>query len=329
MNTILINEEIVKGLAALIKKNSHLLDKQDQASLKMLMNSYNIAAKNQEKTLYNGLFTCINIEFFNYLGKSQAYFLGIMASDGHILKDYSGVSISQSGAEGLRTIKAIKKLIGYRGKIISQLPKKGNEVHSLHIRSKTIVDFLLSHGIGSQKTYTLEFPDLPETLVPYFLRGYIDGDGCLGYYQNNKTHRYFHLSFVGTESFTKRALEYLPFEGIISKINRCRNLYEVRFTGIKAFQVYDFVYKKTNDLNLISPKQRIYANLKPRFINQNQAERFESELRILHKERIPVTKIADLLGIKWKNVYKCFKRLGLQTYAEQDETNIFSRSKIR
>ena len=81
------------------------------------------------------------------------------------------------------------------------------------------METLNSYGCTPRKSLTLKFPSLnifkDESLVWDFIRGYIDGDGCISY--ATKDHSKMLLSLLGTEDFlnsiqdvfsTKYTLEY-------------------------------------------------------------------------------------------------------------------------
>lgn len=38
---------------------------------------------------------------------------------------------------------------------------------------------LIKHGCGPNKSYEIKLPNLEEDLMPHFIRGYFDGDGCI------------------------------------------------------------------------------------------------------------------------------------------------------
>jgi hypothetical protein len=45
--------------------------------------------------------------------------------------------------------------------------------------SKKMVNDLANLGVTPNKTFTLQYPTINETLEKHFLRGYFDGDGCI------------------------------------------------------------------------------------------------------------------------------------------------------
>jgi hypothetical protein len=193
----------------------------------------------------------INEEFFKEISYKQAYYLGLIASDGCITGDKI-VSLSQSNKNGLALLLQIKNMLDWNGNIY-----KCNNSYTMYYMSKVAVNFLNSYGICKRKTYNIKYPDnLPIELFPYLIRGYFDGDGCLGYYNNGKGLYTFVMTFVGTEEFIKRLNEVSPIKGKLAKIKRAKNLYEYRLYADKALALYKFLYVDTfNNVPIISAKQ--------------------------------------------------------------------------
>lgn len=52
--------------------------------------------------------------------------------------------------------------------------------YTLMLNRKIIKEDLVNlHGIGSAKSLSLEFPNVPNCYLSHFMRGYFDGDGCI------------------------------------------------------------------------------------------------------------------------------------------------------
>lgn len=56
---------------------------------------------------------------------------------------------------------------------------KGEPRYKLSIYSKKICEDLVKQGAPKNKHAAINFPNLPIELVPHFIRGYFDGDGCI------------------------------------------------------------------------------------------------------------------------------------------------------
>lgn len=126
-------------------------------------------APNSKYNYDNNLFKKINCE-------EKAYILGLIASDGHIDKSLSRISIAlhKQDEEILRRV---------RDYICKEIPigicKNKMRVFKIHSRemAKDIARWLKIHG--GKKSHTVQFPDIDESLMRHFIRGYFDGDGSI------------------------------------------------------------------------------------------------------------------------------------------------------
>ena len=78
----------------------------------------------------------------------------------------------------------------------------------LTINSKHISDVLNNFGVIPNKSLHLSFPDwLDESLYSHFLRGYMDGDGCLCI-----TDKTYYIGFTSTEDFINEAIKFFNWK---------------------------------------------------------------------------------------------------------------------
>ena len=127
-----------------------------------------------------------NEAFFSSIeNEEQAYWLGFIAADGYISSSNNSsnaalvVSLAMKDIEHLyRLQKALQSNHPIKEYIYSKV-----QFARLFIRSKQLTDDLASYGIVAAKTFTFNWPILPEKLLVPFLRGYVDGDG--GFYINS------------------------------------------------------------------------------------------------------------------------------------------------
>lgn len=49
----------------------------------------------------------------------------------------------------------------------------------------------------ANKTFKLNWPDIDEYLQAHFIRGYFDGDGCIGGYSNGYKSKNYKFNIVG------------------------------------------------------------------------------------------------------------------------------------
>lgn len=183
---------------------------------------------------------------------------GLIAADGCIASDRKHWRLSQSGAEGRALMDHVRTLINHRLSLCAQ-PTAGRTAYSVYVPSADMVGALGElYGIGPRKTLTLGGPPLQGIRAANFLRGYLDGDGCVQEYKT-KTCSYLHISAVGTPAFIEWAAAVTPIPGgRVRRLLRCRNLSEIRYSGKTACGFGIWLY---SDLELYqSPKMLRYLD---------------------------------------------------------------------
>lgn len=124
-----------------------------------------------------------NQNFLNELDKEEkAYFLGLMFSDGCVYKnkDWESYSIKIGQVEENKDIiYKINELLESDYPIYTTLT--GSKLfYNLEFKSKQMYEDLNKYGVSSCKSLVCKFPDfIPRELMPHFIRGLFDGDGCV------------------------------------------------------------------------------------------------------------------------------------------------------
>lgn len=158
----------------------------------------------------------IDENFFDEIDTPEkAYVIGLLWSDGCNKTDRGTVTLKLQ-EEDRHILEDIKKLI--RTDRPLYFYKKTNDSHhsmySLEITNKHISDMLDTLGMKSAKSLILEFPEwLDKTLYASFLRGIVDGDGCIF-----KASGAYCVSIVGTKSLCEYIQVFLKSIAINSKI---------------------------------------------------------------------------------------------------------------
>ena len=118
--------------------------------------------------LYKNIFETIDTE-------EKAYWLGFLYADGYVSK-YNQIEVSLA-LEDEEHLGKLKTFINTNTNII----KDDHRARLLFCSQKLATD-LARLGCVNGKSLILTFPtseQLPDELVRHFLRGYVDGDGCL------------------------------------------------------------------------------------------------------------------------------------------------------
>lgn len=122
----------------------------------------------------------------------MTWVLGLFVTDGHLNKSTHSIYFSQKDE---RILKLIAKYM--EADYVLTPFGKTKTTPTLVINSIEIKRDLEQLGITSNKSLTLKFPPVPESFLPSFIRGVIDGDGWVqdrGYVMNITT---------GSEDFAK------------------------------------------------------------------------------------------------------------------------------
>lgn len=188
-----------------------------------------------------------NDAVFSEFTDDSCYWAGFLAADGWISKNVLGVSLGIVDKEHLE--KFILFLNG-NNKIMEACKKSFNKMSefcSVNISSKQIVNDLKNNfNFVNKKSLIYKPPtNLPENMMRHFIRGYIDGDGSIGWHKSNEKPR------ISICSGSKELLEWI-FDNIKKnnknagnpKIKkRESNLYIVEFSGLQTYEILDWLYR--------------------------------------------------------------------------------------
>jgi len=118
----------------------------------------------------------------------QAYLLGFYAADGNINEKRKTLRIHLQKQDS-ELVYLYKDVISQDARIFSIAPKivtgrngqkvNANESFGVDICSTILCNDLVNLGFGYNKSYSeLHLPNIEKHLIPHFIRGYFDGDGC-------------------------------------------------------------------------------------------------------------------------------------------------------
>lgn len=120
----------------------------------------------------------VNENFFKNIDtEEKAYFLGLLLADGCVFycKKYLVTSLALKRQDSY-VIERLRDLISPERPIYL----KKNDMSSLEIHNKSLSQDLMSWGCVPRKTCNgFKYPNIPKHLNNHFIRGYLDGDGCV------------------------------------------------------------------------------------------------------------------------------------------------------
>ena len=157
-----------------------------------------------------------DVHIFNKIDtEEKAYWLGFLYADGCVDSNRNRIFLELKDVDRNHVLK-FKTFLGDTRDdsivktITTKLPSGNVTYHSRYcVSSKTLKEDLIRLGCFPRKSLNLTFPNLSlfdrESLVFDFLRGYVDGDGCL-----YKTRSSVGIEILGTESFLNGITRYSP-----------------------------------------------------------------------------------------------------------------------
>lgn len=122
------------------------------------------------------------------------YLLGAFVTDGNVMQDKSRTNSFKCHicSKDKDWLELIQNFIGNEGKLRQDKPITKNS-YSLWIYNKDIYDWLVSHECIPNKSISVKLPNIPDLYFKDFLRGCMDGDGCISKckYKSSKNGRYY------------------------------------------------------------------------------------------------------------------------------------------
>ena len=146
--------------------------------------------------------------FFSEWSPEMAWVLGLIFSDGHI-------KVTRPGKPGrackldsidIDLLEQVRSLTGVTTGIHKH---KNRSIYSLQVGATTVCEYLEDYGVLQTKTHTMEFPDVPPSCLPHFVRGLWDGDGCI--FSRYRTRNRNRLTYTQNEVTTEYVCGSLMF----------------------------------------------------------------------------------------------------------------------
>ena len=188
----------------------------------------------------------LNSEAFdNLITEDQFYWLGFMFADGNISKEGNRIEMRLSYKD-INHLEKFRKFLNLSTEIRTG-ECDGYKFCHLSVRNKHMWKTLNSYGCTPQKSLTLQFPKIKFTkdTVLHFIRGYVDGDGCLCVYNSNNKIRNS-ISIVGTENFLKSVNKIFNNKGSVrskSSENYKNKAYELVFSDYPSRKLARYLYE--------------------------------------------------------------------------------------
>ena len=213
---------------------------------------------------------------FHKMDKNVAYWLGLLYTDGCIIKNQSR-SIIQLKLKDYELLEQFKDFTQYEGIIETVIEHKDKDFieYQVRINDRDMVDKLIELGCTPRKTYTLTFPNnIPDEFYHYFILGAFDGDGCVF---DKKDHGKIGIDITGCETFLEGMLKELKNKSIIKSNNtlsiahsKSDKIMRIKIDGIlQTEKLYHYFYDDCPDYYLKRKKDKYEMLLKKYNANVN------------------------------------------------------------
>lgn len=201
----------------------------------------------------------LNETFFHDIDtKEKAYFLGVLFADGCNQTSKHTIDIKLQKPDSYLLEMMNKALNSNRP--LGFLTKK-KETHQnmrrLTIKNVTLSRDLEKHGMVDRKSLILEFPNIDTNLHSHFVRGYLDGDGCILIPKGRASLASADLCV--SRAFGAKLLYILETIGISSSLSKPKgqNIHHLKICGRNnALAFLDWVYTDSENLRLDRKYQR-------------------------------------------------------------------------
>lgn len=218
----------------------------------------------------------LNESYFDEIDTpNKAYILGFLYADGYNNRINNSVVLSLS-KEDREILEKISEEVGSNKPLFeSDYVNKndGTERHMLILTmaSKHMCEALEKWGLTQNKTFIITFPDfLKEDLIPHFVRGYFDGDGC-ACSTFDKGRPKFQITLMSSTQFCNGLINYLETQNIHFHINQPFRKSEknkiVRSGSNKELPKFINLIYKDADLYLNRKRNKCYAYLETKQVN--------------------------------------------------------------
>lgn len=187
-----------------------------------------------------------NVERFKVIETEEdAYWLGFLFTDGNVYKNQVTLKLQPCDRH------ILESFCTYLHLPFEIIKEKRNKLLAIQLNCKNIANNLRLQGCTERKTFTLQPPNIAEHLVPAFLKGAIDGDGCISFFNSKQKHcnkLYTYKRLV--VHFCSASLHFIQwvsdncntFAHVYNNIGINKNLYQMQISGKKALTLLQILY---------------------------------------------------------------------------------------
>lgn len=244
---------------------------------------------------------------FTIFTADSCYWAGFLAADGYVLAKRNGIGL-QLAIVDVEHLKEFCQLVGRDTTLCYRMRKKDGKFYksaSVALLSIQIMDDVSKHfNIVPRKSLILESPDLPREMRRHFIRGYFDGDGCVGWNKYNGTVR---LNFCsGSERFLNWIRNTMCEElGDLGQwaIGRRKNsrVRTLDLSGDLAIKVLEWMYFDGGEALCLKRKHNRFLEYRARLIEKRAARADKRQATVdemvgFYVQGLSYREIAERLG---------------------------------
>jgi excisionase family DNA binding protein len=186
----------------------------------------------------------VNENFFSSQNSQMAYVLGLLVTDGYLTRKSDGREIlclkliDRDLLEEVRDMMDSTYGIYFCGKTDA-----GNDIFRIEFDRRQLIEDVKKYGIVKRKTLITVFPILlEEKYYPDFVRGVLDGDGCVHWHKDKRRNNGYNVQvyFLGTFDLLNGIADVL---GTDRKPEPYTAVAKLRFHARQELQhIYDYIY---------------------------------------------------------------------------------------
>lgn len=192
----------------------------------------------------------------------KAYWLGLLYADGTVSEKGKSVSLQLIDKEHIEKFKEAIGAVNHKiGTTVDTRWDPPKIIYHTSMKDKQLYADLVSYGCVPRKTYSLsKLPDLNDSLMYHFIRGYFDGDGSIHFVKCNDQYR---ISFCGTDDFLNDLKIYLGKPSL--KLSRGSNISQLQIMGrVQVERYLDKIYEGSTEKTRLNRKYEKYLDMKER-----------------------------------------------------------------
>lgn len=180
--------------------------------------------------------------------RNIAYAVGLITTDGSLSSDKRHITFV---SKDIDLIKTFKRCLNINNKITPKKSGYSNKIYNkIQFGNVKFYRWLLRIGLTPNKTKTIGDIKIPEKYLPDFLRGHLDGDGCIRSFQDpvyrNSKRLYivfYSASLKHLKWIQKRIKQSLIIHGWIE---RGKNVCRLTYAKSESKTLLKFLYYNKN-----------------------------------------------------------------------------------